>query len=359
MNMAAGVAGFALMTAYWSGIGGLATTPRWSIGAIIAIFFLFRAPVKLTITHWLGAALVGWLLLSLVWSQGFMDGIDGAWKLLLTALLFALGSTLERNTLRALTAGAALGLTVSSIAAVAQYYGWQGLPTYSAPAGLFFNGGILAEAAAVVIAALIAFRRWWFIPLLLPALLLPMARGPVLVLLAAAGISLMIRRNKMFDLAAWAAIALLVVYVDLSRWFDGGVAERIALWRDTVNALTPLGYGLGSFGVTFPLHAHYFSLADSRPTFPHNEWLWLAYEGGVVAVMLGAAFCYSLWKSADVECRIVFMVIAGAALYAMPLHDPATVLFGALLAGYCARDRLAVRRPAGSCGNPLRAGLAR
>jgi hypothetical protein len=181
----------------------------------------------------------------------------------------------------------------------------------------------------------------------------------VLVLLAAAGISLMIRRNKMFDLAAWATIALLVVYVDLSRWFDGGVAERVALWRDTVNALTPLGYGFGSFEVTFPLHAHYFNLAESRPALPHNEWLWLAYEGGVVAVLLGAAFCYSLWKSTDVEFRVVFMVLAGAALYAMPLHDPATVLFGALLAGYCARDRLAVRRPACSCGNPLRAGMAR
>ena len=116
------------------------------------------------------------------------------------------------------------------------------------------------------------------------------------------------------------------------RCYDMGIDQRVDLYRDTIAALTPFGHGLGSFWESFPAHAQHFSVATERPEHPHSEWLWLAYEGGAPAFILGAAFALAVWR--DSFDRSILGGLFVLSLFAMPFHDPVTLILGALVAGH-------------------------
>ena len=150
----AGLFGFALMTAYWPNISGVATTPRWDVAVLLAVVLFVAPRVRMTAAHWLGALLMGWLLLSLTWSNGRDDGIDIAFRMGCAAVAFAVGSLIKD--IRPLIQGAALGIGISSAVAIAQWLGWHGMEQKGgAFSGLFFDRNRLAAAAALV--ALLAF----------------------------------------------------------------------------------------------------------------------------------------------------------------------------------------------------------
>ncbi len=355
-SIGAFVFGLLLTVAYWPGVSGAATTPRWDVAALLAIV-LFAAPrVQLIAAHIVGIALVGWLLLTLIWSEGRLDGVDAAFKLIIIAVAFAVGSL--ALDLRPLFAGAAVGVTVSSGIALAQIYGWHGLPSYGVASGLFFNPDRMASAAAIVFVGAVALRLWWFVPGLLPALVLPQSRAALLAV--AVAIALMAWNKTGFR---WALLLLggiaVAAYAFVHRGIDGGVTERLALWQDTIGALTWSGHGLGSFWTTFPSHAFHFgsSLLSSRPDHPHNEWLWLAYEGGIVAVALFTALSILCWRSSDMQVRCVLIALFVLSLFAMPFHDPATAVLGSLVAGHLVGRGALLRRDAVGGGMALRARL--
>jgi len=351
--------GLLLTVAYWPGISGAATTPRWDVAALLTIV-LFAAPrIRLTAAHCVGVALVGWLLLTLTWSEGRLDGVDAAFKLIIIAVAFAVGGLIED--VKSLFAGAAVGITVSSGIAIAQVYGWQGLPSYAdLPSGLFYNADRLASAAALVFVGAVALRLWRFIPGVLPALILPQSRGALLA--SAAGVGVLCWNIPGFRWRLLLVIPVAVAaYAFVHRGVDTGITERLAIWRDTFDALNWMGHGLGAFWTTFPSHAFHFgdALLRSHPDHPHNEWLWLAYEGGVVAVALAAVFAGLLWRASIEPVRGVLVALFVLSLFAMPFHDPATAVIGSLVAGYLVgtrallRDNVVRRRVAlrgGLCG---------
>lgn len=351
--------GFLLMAAYWPGISGAATTPRWDVGVIIALALFFASPSPMTRAHWCGVALVGWLVVSIAWSLAPLEGFDEAAKLAVIAAAFGYGATLAD--VRALVMGAAIGIALSSIVAVAQWFGWNGIEQTSDgfPAGLFYNHNRLAEAAVLVGAALIALRMWWWLPVLLPSLILPQGRGAWL----AAGVvvvAMVWKRGRTFErfmICAILAQLVLLIAMTSAAWRSGAIDERLALWDYTVNHLTWRGHGLGSFAGTAQIFLG-TGIDASVAEHPHNEYLWLAYEGGIIALGLSGALAVSLWRSTSSALGLVLIAIGVEACFAMPFHDPASVLFAALCAGHLARPRDRVRLAADDGGGLLRPRLA-
>lgn len=337
--------GFALMSAYWPGITGAATTPRWAVAALLAVALFFAPRVVMTRTHWIGLALLAWLGLSLTWSEGQLDGVDAAFKLCLAAIAFAIGSTMPD--LRSLMIGAALGIGLNSGFAIAQALGWHGIETYdNGLAGLFHNRDRLASAAAIVAIWLFSrpVRLWLLLPLVAPAVILPHSRAAWLAL-GAGLLMIVFRQMARRTVVQWVTFLVLFGVVGTGTVVAFGIGspigidQRIALYRDTIAALTTFGHGLGSFWESFPAHAHYFSVVAERPEHPHNEWLWLVYEGGMPAVVLAMASGYGVWVAA--KDRAVLGGLFVLSCVAMPFHDPATLILGALCAGHLVGRRAA------------------
>lgn len=349
--------GLALMVAYWPTWYGAATTPRWCVGVAIVAALFFSGRVRVTSVHVVGLALVAWLIVLVAWSDVPLDGVDPVIKLSLVVAAFGFGSS-ALDDVRPFVAGAAIGITLNSALALAQWFGWHGIESLSAPSGLFYNGNRLAEAAALVLACVLALRMWWALPGLIPALILPNARGAALatlVMMITWGWQQGKTLQKCATGLALALPAIMLAYMNL-RTFT--IDERVALWRDTWSGLTWPGHGLGSFTETFAQYAKHFDITKTYPEHPHNELLWVAYEGGAVAVVLFGALCVLLWRSADAAVRLALVVIGVESLFAMPLHDPATVLFVAVVAGRLAGAGGRVRDPVVAGGSPLRTRLA-
>ena len=345
--------GFALMVAYCPAIADNASTPRWIVGAAIALPLFFAPRIDLRAAHWLGLALLAWLLASLSWSEGRLDGLDEAVKLVIVALAFAYGATISEP--KWLLTGAIAGIAVSSAIAVLQWYGWTGIESFARPGGLFYNGDRLAEAAALVAVAALALRIRWPLILLAPALLIPGSRTAILALVGVAAFVLWPKTPAILRLCGIVALAAAIALI--VHHGGPGVSGRLALWRDTLSGLTWIGHGLGSFRETFPAYATLFQFT-TRPEHPHNELLWLAYEGGALGFLLGIGFSVTLWRAVLSPLGAVLVALGIDCLFAMPLHDPATVLFGALIAGHLARVPCRLGGALAARGDALRPGLA-
>lgn len=363
-----GAIGLALMVAYVPGWSGAATTPRWDVGVAMALALLLGPAGRMTPAHGCGLAIAGWMILSLAWSSAPLDGIGAAVPLLVVAIAFAWGAMLDD--IHPLVAGAAIGLAISSIIATAQWLGWHGIASADhAPAGLFYSRNRLGEAAAVVLAAAVGLRMWWALPGLVPALVLPMDRAAWIAAGVVVGLAAW-RRARAFEryvavvTIGWLAVLAWLMTSGLDMpWKLVALSERVTLWRFTIEHLTWLGHGLGAFitdgpVLAWPVEPGSSIVNASKAEHPHNEFLWLAYEGGLPAIGLFGAFAVLVWRSCSHEVRLVLVAIVVLACFAMPWHDPATLG----LAGVCAGFGVgAARRHVGAddaCRGALRAGLA-
>lgn len=352
--------GFALMAAWWPGIAGVATTPRWDVGALLAIPVfvggLGSQVPRTTAVHLFGVALIAWLALSLTWSSAPLDGIDTLAKLLITAGAFLFGTEIDDP--RPFVAGAAVGLIPSSLIAIAQWFGWHPVESYGQVGGLFYNGDRLAGAAALVFAAAIGLRMWWALPGLAPALVLPLSRGAWL----AAGSVIIVtvwQRGRTFErfvcvviLGYLGAMALMLAPV----WHWTSIDERLTILSWTVSHLDLAGHGLGSFAQNPLLLPS--SASTTHPEHPHSEWLWLAYEGGALAVALCGCLFAGLLRAGDFGSHLVVGALAVLSLFAMPFHDPGTVLFAAVVAGAAARPHRDLCASSDIGGDRVRQGLS-
>lgn len=357
-----GAFGFALMTAYWPGIAGAATTPRWIVASLLGLAWFMLPPMPRSASATVGIVLLAWLGLSLSWSGGTLDGVDTALKLSLALMAFAVGAQLPD--LRPLFAGAAIGLAVSSVVALGQAYGWHGIASIDGtPAGLFVNRDRLGAAAALVIVGLMSLKiaRASLVLWVLPGLLLANSRGAMLAMLA--GLCFVpapkfVRAFVIGFAVAAVAAALVIKGVDLSS------SERLWIWRDTISGVTFWGHGLGSFRELYPTYLDAFAqswamtTAPTRPEHPHNEILWMLFEGGAPALLLAGLFCVSLWSASTHAVRSVLVCLFVLCQFAMPLHDPATLILGAVVAGFLAGRGALSARLSFACRDPLCEGVA-
>lgn len=325
--------GFLATSLYWPGIAGAASTPRWAILFATVPWMLCPPRLVVSAAHVAGMAFIGWAILTLAWGLSPLDGINDVAVLLLLAACFCLGH--QSDNLRPLIIGAALGLTVSSAVAVAQWNGVQLVRDNAVgiPGGLFVNGNFMAEAAALVLVGVVAERLWWLIPGLMPALLLPHARGAVLAVVIA--MMAMFRSKIEVVVALGGALVLGAAYTAMH--LDGQIADRLEMWDVTIRNLNTFGHGIGSFWVGYA-DLDPQNVITTSPTHPHNELLHIAFELGVVGVILALAFCATLIGPIDTP-RLILIALAVEACFAFPTHTPATAFIGLVAAGHAVRNR--------------------
>lgn len=332
--------GFLLMTAYWPGTMGAATSPRWFVLAAALLVLPFCGRGTATAAHVVGLAFMAFAQASLSWSAAPLDGLDAMLKLCILAGTFILGTRIAD--LGPFWTGAAWGLAVSSLLVVLDRLDLIELrATHPGhPVGLFVNGLFLAEAAAVVAAALISDDRWRLALLLAPALILVhLPRGPLLAL-AVGGLVLAVQRgrkgakrgeNLVFVLIA--APVVLAAALLAAWWRPDTVMARLSLWGDALGSFTWNGWGYGSYRAVIAVLA---PAATHVEIGPHNEFLGLLFELGLPGLFLGVAFC------AILICRsrpsVPLVVFLAEACFGFALHLPATAGMFLLMAGCAARD---------------------
>lgn len=318
--------------------------PRWDVVALgVGLGLLATKRVSLGLMGVCGVALAVWGAISLWWAPSMAAGADSLVKLAICLGLFVLGRGLAD--IRGLYVGAALGLVPSVAVALLQQMGFQ--PFYvvsTTPSGLFFSPNALGEASTLVLVGLGTEGLWGLAALVLPALVLSLARGAMLAVAVVGALSA--KRSVVVPMLAFVLVAS-VMPSKVTYGFTATMQERVDIWRETANRLTWLGHGLGSYG------------EEMRDVVPgkvlehaHNDGLELAYElglPGVLAVLAALGWLVLRTSSASLY---VLVALACEALVGFPLHTVGTLFLGSVVAGWGSRAGARVRGawPAGGEG---------
>jgi hypothetical protein len=322
-----------ITAAYWPGISGAATSPRWIIAAVFSSVILFLRQDKITVRlpHVLGLLFVMWSLASFGWSEYQEDTIGAGFCLLAVVSVFLLGSSGDWT--RQVYLGCAAGLLICDGFAVAQLCGFHGVLANSVPASLFINKNFYAEISALVAVALLGERLWFAVPTALPGLLLTNSRTALLAVFAA--LTAMIwKRSRLgaIALAAWGIVLAIAVTTFAGK--TGSSEVRLAIWSAVSSILNWHGYGFGTLYESSPqireLGFHY--------EHAYNEFLEATFETGYIGTAILVAFCVSLLsRSTGTTEGLVLVALFIECLFGYPLHMPATALLGAFVAGSIAR----------------------
>jgi O-antigen ligase len=325
-----GVLAFFTSALYWPGTLSPVIAPRLALLALV-IPWLLREQ-RLTAAHVAGLAFLAWAAVTMFWAASPLDGIGAMLTLFILAVCFCLGN--QSANLRRVYIGAGLALWLSSAIAIAQYLGFRPLPSVTPISGLFVNGNFMAEAAALVIVAAVVERIWWLIPGLLPALVLSGSRGAMLACVLALAIHFRAHWRITLPVLALAAIGLVA---HAYQFGDSSSVERLQIWHSAINGVSLFGHGIGSFWSSFPS----FDLrptAFTHPEHAHNEFLNVAFELGLVGLVLLCGFCATLAGPLD-TARLVLIALLVESIFEFPLHEPTTAFLGMVAAGHAVRNR--------------------
>lgn len=349
-GLIAGVFSFVLAVAFVPWWSAAADTPRWAVVALMAAGAALWCPIS----HWrveysLGLVFLTFAAVSLLWSAGPYEGGDQLAKMLFLAAIFRVGA--ELPSLRPVYVGLAMGFAVNSAIVIAQVAGWTGVPQLNSPAGLFVNKNYLAEPAAMLLVALTACRLRWCVIFVLPALVLPGARGAIAGL-AVAALAWVWTKSRIGALVL-AGIGVIAACALLEQGYGGpSMAERIQIWQATIGGMTWTGNGLGSFRALFPSHAPDFNLLAGRPSHAHNDFLEMAYELGPGAALYLAMIALALCGPNGAE-KLALIVFLTEGCFGFPLHFPIPAALAALVAGRLCRERVLLRSGTGVRGTAV------
>lgn len=325
-----GALGFATAIGYGPYMVDGATALRWAILAI-ALPLLWQKP-RLTVGHVLYAAWLVWAAVSAAWTPDRWSAMQHLIYLAMGGLAFCLGG--EAASLRGFARGAALGLSISSALAVAQVFGYAGIWQGVAPAGLFYNKNMMAEALALCAILCLMYKDWPYALALAPGLILAHCRSADCALAIAGIIALWQSKHR----ATSVALALCALFV--AHTFDTQTLDfRLTIWLATLSHLAVFGHGLGSFYSQYPDFGPL--IQGARPEYPHNELIYAAYELGLGAI---APCALALWCWLG-EAKMRPFLAAGACIsfFSFPLQLPFTLLVLCLGAGHCAYSRRSLR----------------
>lgn len=322
--------GFLAAIAFWPGLVDPATEPRWIVLAIGVPLCLMLAPrTQQRAPRWT----LAWLpvaALTIAWAPDRLAAGDALVHLVILAGAFWLGASIESAA--PVWRGIEAGVAVSVAAAAAQLAGWEGIAQAQAPAGLFVNRNVLADACLVALVSAAAGGRWRLAAIALAGLGLTAAKAAIGAAIIAGAFAFRRRRPRV-ALAAMACVACAAAAV--FAFGHPSALARLSIWRPALEGLAWFGHGLGSFAAAFPIAEH-----------AHSEPLQLAWELGLLALPIGAAFVYALGggQRENEPERLVLVAIAAVSLLAFPLRMPLTAFAAALAAGCLAGARHRVRR---------------
>jgi hypothetical protein len=331
--------GFLAATAFWPGIVDGATAPRWAVlGVLVPLCLLLAGPARVRPMVALAAlAFLGAAALSISWAPDRLSATDELVHMTILAAAMWLGASLDD--LSPFWGGAAAGVSISVLLAVAQTFGFDGVPQAVSPAGLFGNKNVLAEAC------LLALVVAWALPFALLGLALAGSKAA----LGAATVMLAVWLRKRAPLASKAILAgLVLALVWLVASGNESFSIRLGYWTEAASAMTPLGHGIGSFAAFNP-----------EAEFAHSEVIQLAFEMGLIGLLLVGVYAYAMGGidvGAGVGPELVVLVGVGAvSLFGFALHMPLTAVAASLAVGRLARARMLAR--GGVHDGPTEAGV--
>lgn len=304
--------------------------PRWavmSVGLGVLLFTLRK--VHWTPAHALWLVFMSWASLTVLWTHYPYDFVSGLGVLALIGGLFLV--TAETYDAAPLFEGLALGVAVNLGFVVLQLndINWWG--EFSPPGGLFSNKNMLAELAAFTLIGCLICRRYFVALPCVPVVWFCFSRASALALGAAFMVWLW-GRSRLAAGAALIAGACIVPYA--VRRYPASVLEREQIYRDTAAQWSWFGDGLGSFFQRYPEFASVQTLT-MKPDHVHNDFLEIAYELGIVGLVLYVAFLTSiLYKPTPYRPLLVAMVAVSCVTF--PLHLPVSVFVFGCVAGLCA-----------------------
>lgn len=282
----------------------------------------------MTVFHWFGVGFIAYACLSLRWTPNFYDSIHGIWIAMIWAVSFWLGSS--AISLRELWKGLALGLSVSSVVAIFQTFGYHPVLTNGEGfSGLFYNSTVMGACSALILIALVSHKLWIYIPGTVPCLLLSNSRGAWLVLCAAALCRL-----------HWALVILFVLASGIALYFYQAPSDviRLHIWKMASQNFSWTGLGIGTFTDLW----FKFQGQITHPEFAHNDYVQLWFECGVAAFAIFAIFAHALYQTDAIDWP-VFVAFAVMGLFYFPLSTPLTAFIGCVVAGHLIGSRIVVR----------------
>lgn len=296
---------------YVPGITGAYIATQWPLLAVVLPFALWRAG-PLNWLHGIGVLFILYAAARIPFSPLPDAGVFGVWLLVIMGLCVWLGTT--ATSLRDLYAGLAVGASVSSAIAVAQFFGFDTVATgpyvASAVPGLYVNSVQQGAVLAVLIVALVSERMWLWVPALVPGLVLAGSRG-AWVALAVGLLACRVRRLWVFGLVG--AVGAFYLLSPLSS----SDQLRVFIWRTAWDNLSLFGFGPGMF----------YALVMQRggesfyPEHAHNDALQLVFEYGIAAVLPFVILAAALRRTAAAEWPTVVAFVA-AGCYSMALYIP-------------------------------------
>ena len=316
--------GFGVTIAYIPGIVGAAISTGWLFLFISCPILFLWCDFKL---GW-GFAFICYAALSLLWTETFTLSIFNFLQYSILGIIFIIGQNIKD--LKPIFKGIALGVGLSSIAAIFQYFGYHEIATLNnSSAGLFINPNIYSELSALLLIGLLVLNLWYWIPVTLTGLILVHSRTALLAL--AVGLFLWgWRLNKYLALGLSILILALGIIFYWDHFSFTSISERFNIWKDTIAGFDLFGNGVGSYEIVFPKYATHINTELGRPRYAHNDLLNIIYEFG-----LGCIFLILMFKNIKLKNEIVILFTAFAiSMFNYAMHIPATAFITFLVAGY-------------------------
>ena len=331
------VLAFLVAAAYVPGIFSAASMPRWWVIAI-------GLPLVSKLDPWSLTPAVRWIWLSgLVWAFAMLfisrHPLEGSLDFFFLLLMFGVAvAASERDDLGPVMTGFVIGLGLSSILVVVQFFGWSPVPQTASPAGLFFNREILAEVAAPLLVWSVLNRKLGQALICTIPVALCDSRIAVLVTVLCIGYAWLPKNWwARFSVAGLTALASGAGLFMLGAGKIGSAGLRMVLWGTAVLSITPMGHGLGYWR-----DAHPFPIEE----FVHSDALQLLVELGCLGAVFFVIPAIVLWRGQhNIAERAAFIAICLEAVVSFPLHGAAGAFIFAALAGFMARDRAPVHDP--------------
>lgn len=304
-----------------------ATVPRWAFLSVVCAALLFK--IELPLGVW---PLIGYMgIMALVAPIGY-EAAFLYWHFLLYAVLFLYAQ--RSGEMRSVAIGVGLAMALNSVVVLLQVNGFTWIPVTipNTAGGLFYNRSLSSDTAGMAAALLVGYRIWWLVPGLLPTLIYG-SRTPILAL-GVAGFAALWTRDKFWALMTFLGAALCVAVIWSYR--NNGMEtmeERIGVWQDMLPHLSILGHGLGSFITEFPAYQQHSATLGYRYENPHNDFLQIVYELGVVGfvlVLVLARRMAQVKRGPEWYCLLVFLV---EGCFGFPLYEPVTGGLAAFCAG--------------------------
>lgn len=176
-----------------------------------------------------------------------------------------------------------------------------------APPGLFGNLNYLGAAFAIAVVAAVAYQIWFFLPIGIFGLWYSQSRGAIL----ATGLTCLAMLWPRFRVTIIVAISLGLTVAMYKEDIGSSMLTRLGIWQDTVEHLTFLGNGWGTYLADYTSWPVRRNMTLLLAPHAYNDYLELLHNLGIGAILLFLLVTLSLDQPTTPRPIILCFLILG------------------------------------------------